>query len=405
MDTLTLSFQLKISKKRTDGKAPIYLRITIDCERMEFSSKQFIEVSKWDNNRQEVKGKSEEAKVINYYLSELKLKTQREFNYLLQTNEHVKIEDLKNALEGKKPKAKTLIEVFEENNQLMQKEVGVKHVKKTMQRYETCLERLKEFLKSDIADENISLDELDLKFMKRFDSFLSTKYNLDYNGVMGYLKKFKKVIHQAMAFGYIKHDPFFGYKTSYRDINRVFLSQEEIDRIKTKELKIPRLDLTRDIFVFACYTGISYSDLKELTPNHIQTGINGSKMIVLERRKTRVRAVIPILSETKAIIEKYANHPECVTTNKLLPVKSNQKLNAYLVEIADLCEISKTITMHIGRHSFASTVTLSNNVPVETVQKMLGHKNIAMTMRYAKVVDNKVAADMKKLDERLEQVG
>lgn len=405
MDTLTLSLQLKKSKLRKDGKAPIYLRVTINSQRLELSTKWFIEPLKWDSIRQEVKGRSEEAKTVNNYLSELKTKVQREFNLLTQEQEHIQIIELKNALEGKRKKSKTLIEVFEENNHLMQKEVGIKHCKKTMQRYDTCLIRLKAFLKQDIAKETITLDELDNKFIQRFDNYLSTHYDLGHNGVMGYLKKFKKVIHQAMTFGYINHDPFRGYKTAYREINRVCLTQGEIDRIKNKSITIPRLAETRDVFLFACYTGISYADLKELTPKQIQIGMDGQKMIVLERKKTRVRAVIPLLAETREIIERYANHPLCIVNNTLVPVKSNQKLNAYLNEIADICGIHKNITMHIGRHSFATTVTLSNDVPVETVQKMLGHKNIAMTMKYAKVVDTKVAGDMKKLEEKIGRTG
>jgi len=404
MDTLTMSFQLKINKVKSNGLTPVNLRITVSGSRFELSTKISVDPKKWDLARKMMKGHSEEARTINNLLSNFASKVQREFNLLYENNNgRVSTDELKKALAGEKKMIKTLIEVFEEHNHLLKKEVGLKVVKKTYQRYITCLERLKLFLKQDIANENVRLDELDYKFLKRFDNFLALNYECDYNMVMTYLKKLKKVIHQAMDFGYIGYDPFRSYKTAFKETNRDYLSQEELERLKETKMPIKRLEEVKDIFLLACFTGIAYSDLKELTTDNIQTNIHNTKTIVLERNKTGVRAVIPILTEANTIIEKYKSHPVCNSSGLLVPIISNQKMNAYLKEIAILCNINKQITCHMARHSFATTVTLSNGIPLETVQKMLGHKKIATTQIYSKVIDNKVVEDMKTLDKKLKR--
>lgn len=404
MDTLTMSFQLKGNKLKNNGQAPVILRVTVGGCRFELSTKISIEPKKWDSSKRIIKGNSEEAKTINNLLSNIHNRVQREFNLLHDKNSgRVSADELKRALAGEKIQVKSLIEVFEEHNRLLEKEVGLKVVKKTYQRYTACIERLKLFLKQDIANENIRLDELDYKFMKRFDNFLAVNYNCDYNMVMTYLKKLKKVIHQAMDFGYIGHDPFRSYKTAFKETNRDYLTQDELDRLKDTLMPIKRLEEVRDTFLFACYTGIAYSDLKELTTDNTQTNIHNKKTIVLERNKTGVRAVIPILAEANAIIDKYKNHPVCNSSGLLVPIISNQKMNAYLKEIAILCKINKKLSSHIARHTFATTVTLSNGIPLETVQKMLGHSKIATTQIYSKVIDTKVIEDMELLDKKLKR--
>jgi site-specific recombinase XerD len=177
-------------------------------------------------------------------------------------------------------------------------------------------------------------------------------------------------------------------------VERVYLSEEEIENIINKDFKTDRLSLVRDIFLFSCFTGLAYIDVKNLTKSHISLGIDGEKWIFTHRQKTETASKIPILPITQMIIDKYEDHPECCNQNKLLPILSNQKMNAYLKEIAGICEIEKELTFHIARHTFATTVTLTNGVPIESVSKMLGHKNLRTTQHYAKVLDKKVSEDM-----------
>ena len=401
MKTLNVILVIKKSKTKNDGLVPLNIRIAVDSDRFELSTKIKVLPNQWDSKKQVIKGKSEEIKAQNNYISTLKSNIHKHFNVLQQTKQNFTINDLKYALHGKR-NAKTLLEVFEENNSIMEKEADKMFKDSTLVRYQISIERLKEFLKADIAGNGIYIEDLDYAFMKRYDSFLRIKYACSHNTAMKYLKHLKKVINQAVVFGYVKNNLIANYKTAYKETNRGYLTNEELKILKEKVFRLDRLDETRDIFLFTCYTGISYSDLKELSGKNIQININGQKTIVLERLKTGVRSVIPLLSEALEILDKYSQHELCIKNNLLLPVISNQKLNLYLQEIAELCEISSHLTMHLGRHTFATTITLSNGVPVETVQKMLGHKSIQTTMIYGKVVDSKVADDMLHLEDKLD---
>tara|TARA_R110002074_G_scaffold273224_1_gene444818 strand:- start:55 stop:693 length:639 start_codon:yes stop_codon:yes gene_type:complete len=196
-------------------------------------------------------------------------------------------------------------------------------------------------------------------------------------------------------------NPFSNYKSKVRAVERVYLTEDEIQKLMDKEFATERLSLVADIFLFSCYTGLAYIDVKNLTKSHISIGIDGDKWIFTHRQKTESASKIPILPVTQIIIDKYVDHPKCIANSSLLPIFSNQKMNAYLKEIAVVCEINKELTFHIARHTFATTVTLSNGVPIESVSKMLGHKNLRTTQHYAKVLDRKVSHDMNILKQKL----
>jgi len=401
IQNLTLSFQLKRNKQRKDGKAPIYLRITLDGARFENSTHRYVEPNLWDSAQQRVKGRSEAARVINNYLSEIDTSVYRHYNNLLTRNKPIILDDLQNVVKPDRANQRTILKVFEENNKLIKLEEGQKYAPTTVRQYGTTMERLKEFIKKQYSADDIVLENIDVNFIRLFEIHLRSEYNSKDNTAMKYLKQLKKVIHYAMELGYLDKDPFLNYKTAFKETNRGFLNADELKRIETKNINIDRLDRVRDIFVFVCYTGLSYSDLKNLSRTNITKGIDGTDWLIYVREKTGVRASIPLLPQAKDILDKYADDPECTTAKMLLPVKSNQKLNAYLAEIADICGISKHITMHLGRHTFATTVTLTNGVPIETVQKMLAHKNISTTMIYSKVVDSKISADMENLKAKI----
>ncbi|MFY7918741.1 MAG: site-specific integrase, partial [Chryseotalea sp.] len=176
---------------------------------------------------------------------------------------------------------------------------------------------------------------------------------------------------------------------------------EELDSIIEKKFSIERLKQVRDIFIFCCYTGLAYADVQKLSRDEITTGIDGEKWIWTSRQKTDTATRIPLLPQALEIINRYKDEPSCLNKGRLLPVLSNQKMNGYLKEIADACGITKKMTFHTARHTFATTVTLSNGVPIETVSKMLGHRNLKTTQHYAKILDIKVGADMRVLRERL----
>ena len=200
-----------------------------------------------------------------------------------------------------------------------------------------------------------------------------------------------------MANKWLTYDPFLCYDSKFVEVKRDFLDEQELFNLANKEFEIERIAQVRDIFLFSCYTGLAYIDTKNLKRSNIGVGIDGNKWIFTSRQKTKIQSNIPLLLQAEEIIEKYKAHPHCGVSGSLLPVLSNQKMNSYLKEIADLCQIKKELTFHIARHTFATTITLSNGVPIESVSKMLGHKSIKTTQHYAKILDAKVSVDMNNL--------
>lgn len=216
-----------------------------------------------------------------------------------------------------------------------------------------------------------------------------------------YIKHLRKIVNLCLAHGWITTNPFKFYKTNAKPKEKSYLNREELTRIEGKNLDIPRLQHVRDIFVFCCYTGLSYSDVTKLCRDNIEVGIDNRFWIKIRRQKTNAMSSIPILPKAFEILESYRDYPPCESNGIMLPILSNQKMNSYLKEIADLCGIKKELTFHIARHTFATTITLSNGVPIETVSKMLGHLDIRTTQHYAKLLDNRISKDMENLEIKL----
>ena len=233
--------------------------------------------------------------------------------------------------------------------------------------------------------------------MTEFDYYLRAIKNCNNNTTVKYVKLFKKIIRIGLGNGWIEKDPFINYKEKSKEVEREFLKDFELKAIEEKEFSIHRLQQVKDVFVFCCHTGLAYVDVEKLSKQYIVRGIDGGNWIQQNRTKTDTRSSIPILPPAEVILEKYAHDPYCVANGKLLPVSSNQKMNAYLKEIADVCGITKNLTVHLARHTFATTVTLSNDVPIESVSRMLGHRSIKTTQHYAKILDRKVSNDMQLL--------
>ena len=247
---------------------------------------------------------------------------------------------------------------------------------------------------------DIDITKIDHAFVTDYEFWLRSVRNCNNNTAVKYIKNFNKIIKLCLANDWLNKNPFANYKAKVKEVERVYLTETEIQSIIEKNFKSERLSLVRDIFLFSCFTGLAYIDVKNLTKSHINHGIDGEQWIFTHRQKTESASKIPILPVTQMIIDKYDNHPQSTNEDKLLPILSNQKMNAYLKEIAAICEINKELTFHIARHTFATTVTLTNGVPIESVSKMLGHKNLRTTQHYAKVLDRKVSDDMKILKDK-----
>ncbi len=398
---ITLHFYAKSTKANSAGQFPIYVRLTVDGKRIEFSTKKFIEPSKWNPEMSKMKGNSEEARSLNEYLDLIKSKIFNIQMELIHKNEVITSEVFKNHLLGNKERQRLLVPIFEEHNKKLKELIGIEYAAGTYERYQTSLKHTKDFLNWKYNSSDIDIIKIDHAFITDYEFYLRSVRKCANNTAVKYIKNFNKIIKLCLANDWLVKNPFSNYKSKVKEVERVYLSEEEIQSIINKDFKIERLSLVRDIFLFSCFTGLAYIDVKNLTKSHISIGIDGDKWIFTHRQKTETASKIPVLPVTQMIIDKYLDHPQAVNQGKLLPILSNQKMNSYLKEIATVCGIEKELTFHIARHTFATTVTLTNGVPIESVSKMLGHKNLRTTQHYAKVLDKKVSEDMKILRDKL----
>ncbi|MFC7345361.1 site-specific integrase [Chryseobacterium zhengzhouense] len=392
--TFNLLFFIKKNKIRTNGTAPIYLRITIDGKAAEIAAKRYIGPKKWDNKTQKAVGNSQEAKTLNSYLKTLEQQVY-DFHYLmLKEEDFITAESLKSKLLGTDVSTRMLIPIFQDHNDKVEALIGQDFAPGTLERYKTSLKHTQEFLNWKYKISDIDITKIDHAFIMDYDFWLRSVRKCANNTAVKYIKNFKKIMRLCMANGWLSKDPFLGYKAKIKDVERPYLTKEEIKAVYEKDFASDRLSQVRDIFLFSCYTGLAYVDVVKLSKSHINIGIDGDKWIFTNRQKTGTATRVPLLPLAQEIILKYEDHPECVNLNVLFPVLSNQKMNSYLKEIANVCGINKELTFHIARHTFATTVTLSNGVPIESVSKMLGHKNLKTTQHYAKILDKKVSDDM-----------
>lgn len=394
---ITLHFYAKKTKANVAGLVPIYIRLTVDGERLEFSSKKFIEKSKWSDDLSKMKGSSEEARSINNYLDSIKSQVIDAQMTLTHKKEVLTIDNFRKLLFAESDSQRMLLPIYRDHNNRIEELLGNGYAPGTLERFKISLKHLEEFLtwKYNITD--VAIDKIDFAMITDFDFYLHSVKNCNNNTAVKYVRNFRKIVKICLNNDWLEKDPFVKYDGKMKEVETEFLTEEEIQSIYSKNFRTPRLELVRDIFIFCCFTGLAYVDIKGLTNDHIGFGIDGQKWIFKNRQKTDTKSKIPLLPIPEELIEKYATHPKCLNEDRVLPVLSNQKMNSYLKEISDLCGITKEITFHMARHTFATSVTLSNAVPIESVSKMLGHKNIQTTQHYARVLDKKVSEDMQNL--------
>ena len=391
---ISSTFILKSAKTTSKGLIPIYMRVTVDGKRFEISTQKQVEKSKWSTEMRKMKGNSEEARSVNEYLTLLSNKLFEAQKQLLLENEVITFETLRNKLFGKEEKAITIVKVFKEHNDKMDKLIGTEYSYNTWKNFKTTLSHFEKYLVESYNVSDVPVKKIDFAMMTGFDFYLRSTLKCNNNTTIKYVKSVGKIINICLDNGWIEKDPLSNYKAKLKVVEREYLTELEIESMLNKQFVIPRLELVRDIFVFSCFTGLAYVDVQQLKKENISIGIDGSKWIFKNRQKTDIASKIPLLPVAEMIIDKYSENPVCLNSGSILPILSNQKMNAYLKEIADVCGINKELTFHIARHTFATTVTLSNGVPIETVSKMLGHTNLKTTQHYAKILDKKISEDM-----------
>lgn len=394
-------FYLKKRTGKEQDKLPIYLRLTVGGERRELAVQQYCEPERWNKYAQRSKGNNEAAKTLNAFLDAIDRNVQTSRLKLIETKQHVSVDAVVNLLNGQEEKPRMLLEVFKQHNEKMAALENIEFAPATVKRYDTTFSHTKDFIRWKFNKDDIDIVTLTFDFVSDLEFYLKSIRKCNHNSAIKYIGNVRKIVNYCHKSGWLQKDPFFGFKMAKREVVREYLSDTEIMTLSDKIFQIERLSQVRDIFLFSCYTGLAFVDVFQLTASKIANGIDGKQWIFTSRQKTDTPTKIPILSPALSIIEKYKNHPKCVNEGKILPMLSNQKMNAYLKEIADLCGITKPLTFHIARHTFATTITLSNGVPIETVSKLLGHKSIRITQHYAKIIDKKVGEDMQILQERI----
>lgn len=391
--SFSILFSIRESKARKNGNTPIEVTITVNGERCSFSTGKQIKVTSWDKNRQLVKGKDEEATSLNNYLKSVRAKLYEKEAELLDRGFIITAQLLYDAYFDKVEclKERSLLSVLEEHNTERKAMVGKTVAPATYWIFEYTGRLLREFILKKYNREDLYLRELNIGFIQGFHSFLLSEKKMGQNSCTKHLKFLKKLLNLAIANSYISYNPVNAYKVEREPVEVDFLDEEELRRIINFDTPIPRFEKARDFFLFGCFTGLSYIDIKTLAPEHFEKDSAGRIWIKKRRIKTGILSRIPLLPIAKLILDKYKGG------EKLLPIQDPADINKYLKDIAILCGINKRICFHTSRHTFASTVTLANNISLEVVSKMLGHTNTRMTAHYAKLIDKCIGEQMDKL--------
>ena len=393
MQTYGLLFYPK-KKKGNSEMSIVYMRITVDGKRIEVSSGRTIKTKEWNSSAGKLAGNSSQSKLFNSFLEGIRTRIFESYTYLLNDRKTITCETLKNKFLGNGKRKVTIVEAFQDHNNQIKELIGRGFAHGTWERYETSLKHTQQFMmwKYNISD--IDVKEINPAFVSDYEFFLRTVRNCANNSAVKYIKNFQKIINICLDNEWIAKNPFANYKSKIVTTDVRFLTENELEKIKNKVFSTERLRTIRDIFLFCCFTGLAYSDVKKLANENISISGNGEKWIKIKRTKTKVEARIPLLPIANEILDRYKTNVKCINDEKVLPVLSNQEMNEYLKEIATLCGLDFDISFHTARHTFATTVTLNNGVPLETVSKMLGHSNVQMTQHYAKIQDRKIGDDM-----------
>lgn len=401
--TFGVLFYLKTQKTSMQGKAPICARVTVNGKRTEISVKRSVNANEWDERKGMAKGSRKETVELNMYLNQFKAKIINTYQQMVLSDVAIDGPAIRDKVLGTDHLVPTLVSLIEYHNEQQE----TKLAPGTMKNYYTTQRYIEKFLREKYYRNDLILSQLTYKFILDFERYLFNYVPKDHqkplnnNGIMKHIERLRKMINMAVKLDWLSKDPFASFKKHFDKVERESLNSTELIALASKEFTIERLRHVRDMFLYSCYTGLSYIELAELTPNNIITGIDGGLWISTSRAKTDTGVRVPLLPQAIELMEKYRNDPRALNNGTVFPVISNQRMNGYLKEVADICGITKTLTFHIARHTFATTVTLSNGVPIESVSKMLGHTSIRTTQIYAKVVESKLSEDMHNLKQRM----
>ncbi len=402
----TTNFRVCFILRHTDKKsseALIFARIIANHKRAEICLNKGIDPTCWNSQRQCAEGSRDLISRINPYLDEVRFKLNDCFQQLKMQDTFINAGVIKSLFVGEEQVHNTLMSLIHyhaANSNLILKQG-------TLKNYGATEKYLRRFLKYRFKCDDILLAQLSYQFITQFELFLRTTEPLDKsnpltnNGIMKHMERLRKIVTMGVKFEWIPKDPFIRYKLRFQKTERDFLIEDEIDALENVMLPNDKLEKTRDLFLFACYTGLAYTDMANLQKTNIIIGIDREYWIKTARQKTNTKVSVPLLPTALTILNKYKTHPLVIKQGSALPYMSNQKINDYLKEIGTLCGITKNMTFHLARHTFATTIALNNGIPLETVSKMLGHTKLSTTQVYVHVLERKISDDMKMLRTKL----
>ena len=392
-----VSYYVRSNYENKQGKSTLMIRIFLNGEMLNVgSSGIYIDKKLWNNSTNRVKGRGSESLNLNAQLDNISNSLQMIFKKH-EFDEDLTLDKIKSIFLGKNKIKTTFVEFYDKYLEDIKAQVGAGKSIALYHKYSAARSHFVNFLHAKYGRKDLMPGELTHLIIHDFEIYLKTVVSLKSNSATKTLKFFKTVVIFAQKCGVMTHDPFLNHHFHLEPVDRGFLTDEEIQRIMQKDFEIPRLEMVRDVFIFSCFCGLAYIDVVHLTQENIIT-LDNRPWIIINRQKTNVQSNIPLLEIPQMILDKYKGKTK---DNRLLPVLSNQKINAYLKEIADLCGIKKRLSYHLARHTFA-TMLLSKGVPIESVSKMLGHTNIKTTQIYARITNKKIEQDMMQVADKFD---
>ena len=395
-----LVFFLKIPRNETKIRT-VYFRITVDGVPKEASTKRKWDMTRWDQKSERAVGSKEDAKSLNFFLDSLTLKINAIKTEMMHSGKIITAEKIMDEILGRTAPRVKVLEEFQKHNNEMEALLGKGYAKGTLDRFTITKNHLTAFIKFKFKKNDVEFADLNLEFVKDFEFYLRTVRDCSNNTTLKYIANFKKIVIRAIDNEIISKDPFKNFKGRKTKLVKKPITTQELYELEKHYFSTDRLDVVRDVFVFQCYTGLAYIDAYQLKKTDIKKGIDGNLWIISERQKTNSSFNVPLLPQALKIIEKYKEHPLCLQRGTVLPVSSNQKMNEYLKEVANLCGFPFTLNTHMARRTFGSTVTLNNNVPINVVKELLGHSSVKQTEAYANTEQTTIGREMSILNKKL----
>lgn len=394
-------FRLNATKQNKHGLCPVEIRLTYQKQRRQLASGHFLSTVDWKKLQEGTRTRSAAIQQVKEFMETFRAKLHR-LTTTLELENRMDLETLIDLYVGKQTAASvSLLQLFQQHREELEKRLAIDRSRATLNKYRYTEDKVRSFLSFHSQKKDIAISKLEPSFIQLFYDYLLLECKIHHNTIAKYCKNLKRILNYGKEKGLLKDNPFDMFRIGYKDISRAYLTASELAVLERKLLPVPRLQVVKDLFLFQCYTGLSFVDLSRLQKEHLVEGIDHKEWLVIYRQKTNGKSVIPLLGPALAIIKRYVGSPS-VKEGRLLPDISNQKLNAYLKEIGELCGLQKTLTSHMGRRTFATTVALSNGVSLESIAKVLGHASTKMTSLYAVVTDLKLSEEMAALQAKLQ---